>query len=123
MTKGGTASTNGQLLALKPKLHQVTNRTECLVALQDGAVDAIVACDTILYGFEKQDRTTHLLPARLTEEPYGLAINKGQPDFVRFVNSVLERMRTDGTLVDLESKWLGETGSPIPPIPDASYRD
>jgi polar amino acid transport system substrate-binding protein len=93
------------------------------VALQDGKVDAIVADDTILYGFVKQDRTTRLLPARLTEEPYGLAINKNDEDFVRFVNGVLERMRADGTLADLESKWLSGTVDPLPKIPDASYRD
>jgi len=122
-TKGSTSSANFQRIQPAAEMVEVTNRTECLVALQDGRVDAVTADDTILYGFEAQDRTTKLLDARLSVEPYGLAINKGQPDFVRFVNGVLERMRADGTLSDLEAKWLGSTGNPLPPIPAASYRD
>jgi len=122
-TKGSTSSTNLQRLQPAAKMLEVTNRTDCLVALQDGQADAITADDTILYGFETQDRTTDLLKARLSAEPYGLAINKDREDFVRFVNGVLERMRSDGTLADLESKWLAGTVDPLPPIPAASYRD
>jgi polar amino acid transport system substrate-binding protein len=123
VTAGGTASTNAQLLALSPKLHPVAERTECLALLQDGVVDAIVADDTILYGFKAQDRTTKILQDRLTDEPYGLAINKDHPDFVRFVNGVLARMRADGTLFELENRWLGGVVDPLPQVPDASYRD
>ena len=123
VTATGTASTNAQLLALRPKLHKVSERTECLALLQDGVVDAIVADDTILYGFKAQDRTMAILSDRLTDEPYGLAINKDHPDFVRFVNGVLARMRADDTLVELEEKWLGGVVDPLPPVPVASYRD
>jgi len=119
-TKGSTSSANLQRLQPAAKMVEVGNRTECLVALEDGKVDAVTADDTILYGFKAQDRTTEILPARLSVEPYGLAINKGQPDFVRFVNGVLERMRADGTLADFESRWLGAT---VSQIPDATYRD
>ena len=59
----------------------------------------------------------------LSVDPYGRAINNGQPDLVRFVNGVLERMRADNTPADLEAKWLGGTVDPLPPIPDASSRD
>jgi polar amino acid transport system substrate-binding protein len=125
-TKGSTSSTNFQRIQPAAEMVEVANRTECLVALQDGRVDAVTADDTILYGFQAQDRTTRVLDTRLSDEPYGLAINKGQPDFVRFVNGVLERMRADGTLTTLEDKWLGDlakTGVTIPSVPAASYRD
>jgi polar amino acid transport system substrate-binding protein len=122
-TKGSTSSANFQRLQPAAKMLEVTDRTECLVALQDGRVDAVTADDTILYGFKAQDRTTEILEKRLSVEPYGLAINKGQPDLVRFVNGVLERMRANSTLSDLEVKWLGATVDPLPQIPPASYRD
>jgi polar amino acid transport system substrate-binding protein len=122
-TKGSTSSANFRRLQPAAEIVEVDRRTECLVALQEGRVDAITADDTILSGFKAQDRNTELLPARLSVEPYGLAINQTQPDFVRFVNGVLERMRDDGTLVDLEGKWLGGTVSPLSPFPATTYRD
>jgi polar amino acid transport system substrate-binding protein len=102
---------------------EVGNRTECLVALQDGRVDAITADNTILYGFKRQDRSTELLPVELSDEPYGLAINKAHPDFVRFVNAVLQQRRDDETLARLEAKWLGDTVVPLPAVPPAQYQD
>jgi len=126
VTSGSTASTNPMLTTLRPqpRLVPAETRTECLDKLQNSRVDAIVADDTILYGFREQDpRTTRLLDIRLTDEPYGLAINKAHPDFVRFVNGVLQRMRDDNTLRGLENKWLGEIVKPLPEVPSAEYRD
>jgi polar amino acid transport system substrate-binding protein len=95
-------------------------RTDCLVDLQEGKVDAISADDTILLGFQKQDPYTRLLPGSLEPEPYGIAIRQSHPDFVRFVNGVLARMRADGELRALDRKWLGSAAQPVPP---AKYKD
>jgi polar amino acid transport system substrate-binding protein len=43
-------------------------------------------------------------------------------DLVRFVNGVLERMRTDGTWQTMYRRWLAELG-PAPNPPAARYRD
>jgi ABC-type amino acid transport substrate-binding protein len=43
-----------------------------------------------------QDPETKLVGPQFTNDPYGLAIFKGHPDFVRFVNAVLAKMRADG---------------------------
>ena len=106
-TSGGTALSN-----LKKKLpyaipYIVGARTDCLVALQHGTVDAILTDDAILYGFLAQDPHTRLLAGNITDEPYGLAISKDHPDFVRFVNAVLERMHTDGRWTKIWKKWFG----------------
>jgi polar amino acid transport system substrate-binding protein len=124
-TRGSTSADRIQQLAPEARLHEVTNRTECLIQLQEGAVDAITADDTILLGFKAQDRTTEILPERLSPEPYGLAIAKDHPDFVRFVNSVLEQLRADGTLADIATARLGDLRtadeSTDPPTP--TYQD
>jgi polar amino acid transport system substrate-binding protein len=122
-TGGSTSSSRMRTLQPKAIMVEVGNRTECLVALQDGTVDAITADDTILYGFKKQDRTTEPLSVRLGDEPYGLAINKNHPDFVRFVNAVLQQRREDGTLTTLAQWWAGQAGVTFPPIPEAQYQD
>ena len=61
----------------------VTYWTDCLVLLQQGDVAAISTDDSILDGLEAQDPWTKLTGPRLTDEPYGLAISKQHPDFVR----------------------------------------
>jgi polar amino acid transport system substrate-binding protein len=99
---------------------QVAARTDCLVALETGQVDAIQADDTILLGFQLQDPATKLLPSAKTDEPepYGIAIAKDHQDFVRFVNGVLDQMRRDGRWAAIYKMWLG---SPVPKAPTPQY--
>ena len=63
--------------------------TDCLVLLQQGQVAAISTDDSILAGLAAQDPWTKIVGPRFSSEPYGLAISKQHPDFVRFVNAVL----------------------------------
>jgi polar amino acid transport system substrate-binding protein len=103
----------------------VADWTDCLVALQQGTVDAISTDDTILYGLAAQDPYTKVVGLDFTSEPYGMAINQSHPDFVRFVNGVLEGVR-HGTWGLIWNKWLGpviKPPQPAPAPPVASYRD
>jgi polar amino acid transport system substrate-binding protein len=87
--------------------------------MQQGLVDAITSDDSILLGFKAQDPYTKIVGPRLADEPYGMAISKAHPDFVRFVNGVLAQLRTDGTWRRIYSRWLG---APTPAPPPARYR-
>jgi polar amino acid transport system substrate-binding protein len=72
--------------------------TDCMVLWQQGQVDAIAADDAILAGLAAQDPSAKIVgPLTLESEPYGLAVAKSHPEFVRFLNAVLEQMRRDGT--------------------------
>ena len=99
--------------------HPVTQRTDCLVALQRGEADAITSDDAILLGFQAQDPYTKLIGPPIEPEPYGMAISKRRPDLVRWVNGQLARMRADGTWRRLYRKWLPGT----PRQPPVHYRD
>ncbi len=92
--------------------------TDCLVLLQQGDVAAISTDDSILDGLVAQDPWTKLIGPRLTDEPYGLAISKRHPDFVRFVNAVLQELRTDGQWAASYAHWIG---TPVPAPPPAQY--
>jgi polar amino acid transport system substrate-binding protein len=96
----------------------VAQWTDCLVLLQQGDVPAISTDDTILAGLAAQDPWTKLIGPRLTDEPYGLAISKRHPDFVRFVNAVLQQLRTDGQWAASYAHWVG---TPVPSPPPAQY--
>jgi polar amino acid transport system substrate-binding protein len=81
-------------------------RSDCLVALQEGEVAAITSDDAILVGLAKQDRRTKIVGGCLHVERYGLAINRSHPDFVRFVNGVLARLRRSGEIARFRRRWL-----------------
>lgn len=87
-------------------------RSDCLVALQEGEVAAITSDDAILLGFNRQDPQTKIVGPCLALERYGLAINRGHREFVRFVNGVLARLRRGG-LARIRERWL--SGLPPPP--------
>ena len=99
--------------------HPVSQRTDCLVALQRGEIDALTSDNAILLGFEAQDPYTKVIGPPLEPEQYGMAISKRHPEFVRFVNGVLAGMRADGTWARLYRRWLPGT----PHQPPVHYRD
>jgi len=126
-TNGSTALTlleNGRYGVIA---YPVLARTDCLVALQTGAVDGIQTDDAILYGLHAQDPLTKILNEGYTDEPYGIAVNRAYPDLVNFVNAVLARIRGGDTAAaplhswqSLYRKWLTPvTGvkHPTPPKP------
>ena len=92
--------------------------TDCLALLQQGQVAAISTDDSILDGLAAQDPWTKVVGPRVTDEPYGLAISLQHPDFVRFVNAVLEQLHTDGQWAASYAHWIG---TPVPAPPPAQY--
>jgi polar amino acid transport system substrate-binding protein len=90
--------------------------TDCLVLLQQGDVAAISTDDAILAGLEAQDPWTTIVGPPVSHEPYGLAILKQHPEFVRFVNAVLEQLRTNGQWAASYRHWIGPS-APSPPQP------
>jgi polar amino acid transport system substrate-binding protein len=93
--------------------------TDCLVLLEEGKVAAVSTDDNILAGLQAQDPATKIIGGPLASQPYGLAISLLHPDFVRFVNAVLAKMRADGQWAAIYRRWIG---SPVPPPPPAHYR-
>jgi polar amino acid transport system substrate-binding protein len=97
---------------------QVPYWTDCLVLLQQGDVAAISTDDSILDGLAAQDPWTKIIGKPLSDEPYGLAISKQHPEFVRFVNAVLQQLRTNGQWAASYRRWIG---TPVASVPQARY--
>jgi polar amino acid transport system substrate-binding protein len=99
----------------------VQNFDDCLVALQQGQVDAASTDDSLLVGMAGQDPNLEIVGPSLENEPYGIGVNKTEEDLVRAVNTSLERIRRDGTWEALYRKWFSMLGPASPPEP--KYRD
>lgn len=98
------------------------NFDDCLVALQQGQVDAVSTDDALLVGMAMQDPDLKIVGPGLENEPYGIGVNKAEEDLVRAVNASLERIRRDGTWEALYRRWFSMLG-PAPSPPTPKYRD
>lgn len=84
----------------------VDTHTDCLALFEQGQVGAITGDDTILAGFAAQDPYAKVVGPSLADNPCGLAMPKGHPEFVSFVNAVLDQMRADGEWQRSYDTWL-----------------
>jgi polar amino acid transport system substrate-binding protein len=105
------------IVAAKAIPDLVTYWTDCLVLLQQADVAAISTDNTILAGLAKQDPWTELIGPFINDQPYGLAIANTHPDFVAFVNAVLEQLFTNGQWAASYARWVGGAVQ-RPPTPE-----
>jgi polar amino acid transport system substrate-binding protein len=114
-TKGSDSVNTIAHFPSHPRVVQVPFWTDCLVLLQEDQVAAVSTDDAILYGLAAQDPFTKVVGPELTDEPYGLAISKQHPEFVRFVNAVLAQERSDGAWETSYHRWVGPQDAAPPP--------
>ncbi len=109
-----TGSTNLDELAEHPEVIPVAvdDLTDCMVAFQQGTVDAVTADDTVLAGFAAQDPYAKVVGKAFTEEPYGIGVSKKRPELVRFVNAVLDRVKADGRWTQSYDRWMAPVTAP-----------
>jgi polar amino acid transport system substrate-binding protein len=119
---GSTSVDNLRTANPEVEVVEVTDQTDCLLRLQSSQIDAISTDDTILLGLAAQDPTLKLLPDAFSPEPYGLGLPKGDPNFTRYVNAVLEDMRANGEWKALYETWIGSKTNTQAEAPPAKYR-
>ncbi|MFG2455233.1 glutamate ABC transporter substrate-binding protein [Streptomyces sp. NPDC048512] len=97
---GSTSAQNVQkTIAPKANLKQYSGYSECIAALQSGAVDAVTTDDSILAGFAAQDKYKgqfKLAGLKLSNENYGIGIKKGDSALEKKINAALTKMVGDG---------------------------
>lgn len=104
-----------------PAIKAITADTDtgCLVLFQQGKAQGISGDDTVLAGDVAQDPYAKVLKERFSEEPYGLGISLDHPEFVKFVNGVLEDIKRNGKWKASYDRWLKPAlgPAPVPPVP------
>ena len=109
-----TGSTSAQnihdTIAPKANLRENSGYSECIAALQSGAVDAVTTDDSILAGFAAQDKFKgqfKLAGLKLSNENYGIGVKKGDSATVTKINTALEKMVSSGAWQTAVTKNFG----------------
>jgi putative glutamine transport system substrate-binding protein len=56
----------------------------------------------------KQDPNYEVVGGTFTDEPYGIAIKKGESGLVALVNETLKELKSSGEYDKIYEKWIGE---------------
>lgn len=104
--KGSTSAVNIREKAPKAKILELENYAEAFTALQSGQGDAMTTDNSILLGMAEENPDFILAGDIFTDEPYGIAINKGQESFVKAVNTALATIQKNGVYDEIFTKWF-----------------
>ncbi|RDG38238.1 glutamate ABC transporter substrate-binding protein [Streptomyces corynorhini] len=123
-----TGSTSAQnihdTLAPKADLQEYAGYSECLTGLENKAVDALTTDDSILAGYAAQPELKgkfKLVGLKLSDEPYGIGLKKGDTELKTKVNDALKKMVSDGSWEKAVKANFGPAGyknEPAPQIAD-----
>lgn len=89
-----------------PKIYDTTNDAKS--ALESGQIDAFVTdLQTVVYLRDFEIEGTEVVGQFPTDEQFGMLFEEGNP-LRDCVNEVLAEIKDDGTLQELEDKWLDQ---------------
>jgi len=106
--KGSTSVKNIREKAPGATVLEFENYAEAFTALKSGQGDALTTDNAILYGMMKQDPNYEMVGGNFTDEPYGIAIRKGDTEFVAVVNELIKELHDSGEYDKIYEKWMGE---------------
>jgi putative glutamine transport system substrate-binding protein len=106
--KGSTSVKNIREKAPEATVLEFDNYQDAFAALKAGQGDALTTDNAILYGMAKQDPNYAVVGGTFTDEPYGIAVKKGNTGLVNLINDLLKSMKQSGEYDKMYEKWIGE---------------
>lgn len=106
--KGSTSVKNIAEKAPEVTVLQLENYQDAFTALKAGQGDTLTTDNAILYGMTQQDPNYVMVGGNFTDEPYGIAVKKGETEFANTINKLLTAMKASGEYDTIYEKWLGE---------------
>ncbi|MBT9613560.1 MAG: transporter substrate-binding domain-containing protein, partial [Burkholderiales bacterium] len=115
--KGSTSEQNVKRAVPSATVLSFDDYPQAFLALRQGRVAAITTDEAILAGIlaKAPDKSAYEIPAlRISDEPYGLGMRKGDTTLVSFVNQMLLDMEKSGEAKRIFDKWFGpQSEAPI----------
>ncbi len=95
---------------LAPKANRVKygKVSEAVLAVKGGRADAFAQDDILILTLAKENPDMKAVGKPFIPRPYGIAVRKGDLEFIKWVNGALAQMRKDGTYDRLWKKYFGE---------------
>ncbi|ALS26374.1 glutamine ABC transporter substrate-binding protein [Paenibacillus sp. 32O-W] len=106
--KGATSIKNIEDRVEGLRVKQYENYQEAFTALRAGQGEVLTTDNAILYGMAQQDSNYEVVGDIFTDEPYGIAIKKGEAELVQAVNDILSELKSNGEYDAIYEKWIGE---------------
>jgi ABC-type amino acid transport substrate-binding protein len=105
--------TDTDIAELVPQANRVKygKVTEAVLALKAGHVDAYVHDDILMLKLAKENSDLRVTGKTIYPRPYGIAVRKGDTEFIGWVNTQLTNMRNDGTYDRIWKAHVGEFGA------------
>ena len=104
--KGATSGDNVKAKAPDTQVLEFENYAEAFTALKSGKGDALTTDNSILYGMAAQDPNYEVVGGTFTNEPYGIAVRKGDEKFTKYINSFLKELKESGEYDRIKKKWI-----------------
>ncbi|WP_019423981.1 transporter substrate-binding domain-containing protein [Paenibacillus sp. OSY-SE] len=109
--KGSTSTKNVREKAPDAEVLEFENYQDAFTALKSGKGEVLTTDNSILFGMMKQDPNFEMVGGNFTDEPYGIAVRKGDMEFASFINNLLKEMKENGEYDKLYEQWMGEKPS------------
>lgn len=107
--KGSTSVDNIKKKAPDANVLEFDNYQDAFSALKAGQGDTLTTDNAILYGMAAQDSNYEVVGEPFTDEPYGIAIKKGESALLSAVNDGLKTLQSNGEYNKIYEKWIGKT--------------
>ena len=108
--KGSTSEQNARKALPGATILSFDDYPQAFLALQQGRVAAVTTDEAILAGIlakAPNKARFEIAPFQISEEPYGIAMRKGDQALVAFVNQTLLEMEKNGEAKQIFDKWFG----------------
>jgi len=95
---------------LAPKANRVKygKVSEAVLAVKGGRADAFSQDDILILTLAKENPDMKAVGKPFIPRPYGIAVRKGDLEFIKWVNDQLAKMKRDGTYDKLWKKYFAE---------------
>lgn len=91
------------------ELVEFPSNDEALLALANGSVNAVVVDEIVgRYYTSKKADTYTILEENFGTEDYGIAVRKGEQEFLKQIQKALDDMKKDGSAAEISQKWFGK---------------
>jgi len=103
---GSTSVQTIAKLAPKSEVLALPDYATALSALKAGQGDVLTTDSGIIAGMAEEDKSLKMVGGTFTNEPYGIAFAKDNPELVKKTNAAIDELHKNGTYAKLIKKWF-----------------